>query len=150
MTIDSRIDTHCENVLMVLGKNSWIDNISVTRWSSGINIDTGHNSGSPDFDINLAGKIELVGKDVLVVRQGKDKLNCEFTVAGYDSSVGFASLCVSIQYRCPVHEANHIWLDFNGTIFGHGDCVEVLQVEYALATSHINLSRMGLTYFDRA
>jgi hypothetical protein len=126
VTIDSGINTHGEDVLMVLGKNSWVDHVSVLANLSGIDIDAGNNSSGPDFDVDLAGKIKLIREDIFVVGQSENKLNDELTVASDNCAVG-APICVLPSNAVVLlMKTNDIWLNLYFAISLDCDGIKVL------------------------
>ncbi len=126
MTIDSGVNTHGEDVLMVLGKNSWVDHVSVLANLSGIDVDAGNNASGPDFDVDLARKIKLISEDVFVVGQSENELNDELTVASDNCTVG-APVCVLPSNAVVLFmKTDNIWLNFNFTISLDCDGIKVL------------------------
>jgi hypothetical protein len=126
MAIDSGVNTHSEDVLMVLGKNSWVDQVSVLANLSGIDIDAGNNASGPDFDVDLARKIKLISEDIFVIGQSKNKLNDELTVASDNCAVGTPVCVLPSNTVVLFMKTNNIWLNLNFAISLDCDGIKVL------------------------
>lgn len=74
-------------------QNTRIHHIPVIARFSWVDIDTTHNTRSAGLDIDTTSLVELVRKDVLVVREREDELHDEFAVTGHDCTAG-APVCV--------------------------------------------------------
>jgi hypothetical protein len=126
MTIDCRVNTHGEDVLMVLGKNTWVDHVSVLADLSGIDVDAGNNSSGPDFDVDLARKIKLISEDIFVIGQSENKLNDELTVASDNCTVGTPVCVLPSNAVVLLMKTDDIWLNLNFTICLDRDSIKVL------------------------
>jgi hypothetical protein len=126
MAIDCRVNTHGEDVLMVLGKNSWVDHISVLANLSDIDVDAGNNSSGPYFDVDLAGKIKLISEDIFVIGQSENELDDEFTVTSDDRAVGTPVCVLPSNAVVLLMKTDDIWLNLNFTIFLDCDGIKVL------------------------
>lgn len=75
MTVDGRIDPECEDMLVVLSQYTRTNNIAVVTGLSRIDINAADDSCGARLNIDTAGLIKLVRKDVFVVGQGDDELH---------------------------------------------------------------------------
>jgi hypothetical protein len=147
MTINRGVNTDSENVLVVLCKNSWVDNVSVLADLSWIDVDAGYNAGSTNFYVKLAREIELIGKDILVVCKSEDKLHGELTVASDDCTVG-APICVLPSDAVILFvETYDIWLNFHLAVFADCHGIEVLRQKRLVSRALSNRGD-GLIYLD--
>ena len=126
MAIDCRVNTHGEDVLMVLGKNSWVDHISVLANLSDIDVDAGNNSSGPYFDVDLAGKIKLISEDIFVIGQSENELDDEFTVTSDDRAVGTPVCVLPSNAVVLLMKTDDIWLNLYFAISLDCDGIKVL------------------------
>lgn len=78
---------------MVLGQYARIDDVAVVACLARVDIDATDNTGSARLNVDAAGLVKLVGKDVFVVGQGDDELHHQHTAAGDDCAAG-TPVCV--------------------------------------------------------
>lgn len=86
MTIDGRVDARAEDVLVVLGERTRVDDVAVVALLAWVDVDDADDAGGARLDDDAAGLVELVGEDVLVVGQGNDELHDQLAVAGHNGA----------------------------------------------------------------
>lgn len=60
VAVDCWIDTSCEDVLMVLGKDAGGNDVAVIRGFSWIDVDDAYYAGGAGFESDAAGGVEAV------------------------------------------------------------------------------------------
>lgn len=66
-TVNGRIHSHSEDVLVILRESARRDDIAVVGGFAGVDVDHGDDSRGARLDGNAAGLVEFVGEDVFVV-----------------------------------------------------------------------------------
>jgi len=109
--LDSWVDAHTEDVLMVLCQSARADNIPPWAGSTWVDWDRANNARSSCLNGNPTSLVEMIRKDVFVVGESDDELYNQFPVASDDSTV-CAIVCMFPQDTVVdfVH-ANNIFRD---------------------------------------
>jgi hypothetical protein len=92
MTVDHGIDTEGEDMLMMDGEDSWVDDGAegdANLIEFVVDGRSGENASGTDFVDDFASLVEHEGKDVFVIADGNDALQDQFAVAS-DSSAASA------------------------------------------------------------
>lgn len=69
VAVDGRVDADGEDVLVVLGQNTWADDVAVVGLFAWVDVDDGDDACCASLDVNVTGLIELVGEDVFVISE---------------------------------------------------------------------------------
>lgn len=86
LAVNGCVNSNGEDVLMVLCKDTRVDDIAVVAGFARINVDAAHNASRPGLDVDCAGLVELVRKHVLVVGESEDELHDKLALACDDGA----------------------------------------------------------------
>lgn len=66
MTVDSRVNSHSEDVLVVLREYPRVDDVTIIARLAWVDVDTADDSGRSSLDVDAAALVEFVCKDISV------------------------------------------------------------------------------------
>lgn len=125
VTIDCRVNAESEDVLMVLGEYTRVDDVAVVAGLAGVDVDTADDTGCSSLDVDATRLVELVGEDVFVVGQGDDELDHQDTAASYDCAASAPVGVLPANTLILLMQADNVGVDLALTIIVDNDSVEV-------------------------
>jgi len=125
VTIDCRINAESEDMLMVLGEYTRVDDVAVVAGLAGVDVDTADDTGCSGLDVDATRLVELVGEDVFVVGQSDDELDDQDTAASYDCAASAPVGVLPANTLILLMQADNVGVDLALTIIVDNDSVEV-------------------------
>lgn len=109
VTVDGRVDSHAEEVLVILGQHPLAHYISIVTSLARIDAYHTENARRSDFDGDTARLVEPVCEDILVVGERDDELHHELPVPDHHRTSCSPNRVLPTDAIILFVKTNHIW-----------------------------------------